>query len=109
MIDTKMKEEVYENEDAAAKAYYSYLSGILKQARKLFSRQRKYMADNNETTQALLLFLKEFPDLFAHNFSVGDREIIKWALGENIKQNRILIDTISGLETGLCLPLEYED
>jgi len=86
-----------------------YVNGLIKQAHKLFSRQRKYMADNNETTNGLLEFLDKCPDYFSMGFSVGDRDMIKWALSENIKQNQLLIDKIKAVETELGLPLEYDD
>lgn len=109
MTEENVKDrELPEDEAAAEKEYFDYLRKIIKQARKLFTRQQRYMTDNNDTANALLLFLKEYPDLFANGFGITERDMIKWALGENIKHTQLLIDKITELETELGLPLEYD-
>ena len=91
-------------EKSAEKDFWTEL---LKKTRKLFRRQQKYMTDNNETTNALLFFLEMQPEFFAGFFGITERDMIKWALRENIKQNQLFIDKIQEVEREYDLPLEY--
>ena len=63
------------------------------------------MRDNNQTTDGLLIFLDKYPELFAAEYGEINRDIIKWALSENIKKNRELIDKIQEIEKELNLEI----
>jgi len=80
---------------------------IMKKVQRLFYRQSKYMRDNNQTTDGLLLFLDKYPALFADYYEEINRDIIKWALNENIKKNRLLIDKIQEIEDSLGLEMHH--
>ena len=97
------------DEKAIEREIKKYVENLLRQARKLIDKQHKYMTENNETTEALLLFLKKQPEAFATEFGIYEREMFKWALNENCKQNRRLIKKIKELEVTYNLPFEYED
>ncbi len=85
-----------------------FFDTLLKRVKKLFLRQQKYMVDNNETTDGLLLFLDKYPELFELEYDTINRDIIKWALNENIKKNRALIDKIQEVEKKLGLEIHHE-
>ena len=85
-----------------------FFSTLLKRVKKLFLRQQKYMIDNNETTDGLLLFLDKYPELFELEYDTINRDMIKWALNENIKKNRNLIDKIQEVEKKLGLDMHHE-
>jgi len=85
-----------------------WLNSIMKKVQKLFNRQSKYMTDNNQTTDGLLIFLDKYPQLFAEEYGEINRDMIKWALAENIKKNRALIDKIQEIEKELNLPIHQE-
>ena len=73
-----------------------------------FSRQSKNMRDNNQTTDGLLVFLDKYPKLFVNKYGTINRDIIKWALAENIKKNRALIDKVQTIEQELNLDIHHE-
>ena len=86
-----------------------YIKELLKQARKLFNRQSKYMRDNNQTTEGLLYFLGKQPEVFAAHFGIIERDMLKWALQTNINHNNALIDRIKEIEAEYNLPLHGID
>lgn len=85
-----------------------FFTTLMKRAKKLFLRQQKYMVDNNETTDGLLLFLDKYPELFELEYDTVNRDMLKWALNENIKKNRALIDKIQEVEKKLGLDIHHE-
>ncbi|MCL2061346.1 MAG: hypothetical protein FWH03_01800 [Firmicutes bacterium] len=85
-----------------------FFETLMKRVTKLFQRQQKYMTDNNDTTDALLFFLEKYPELFADEYGTINRDMIKWALAENIKRNRALIDKIQEIEKKLNLEIHHE-
>ena len=86
----------------------AFFESLMKRVEKLFARHSKYMSDNNETTDGLLLFLDKYPELFACDYDIIARDMIKWALAENIKKNRALIDKIQEIEKKHNLDIHHE-
>ncbi len=85
-----------------------WLTALMKKATGLLERHQKNMTDNNETTDALLLFLDKYPELFADTYGEINRDMLKWALAENSKKNRQLIDKIQEIEKTLNLDIHHE-
>ena len=75
---------------------------------RLFDRHSKYRTDNNQTVDGLLIFLDKYPELFAGEYEKINRDMIKWALGENIKKNQELIDKIQEIEKRFNLETHHE-
>ena len=96
------------NPDTAEQDFEQWRKSLMKKVQRLFNRQSKYMTDNNQTTEGLLLFLGKYPELFADEYGVINRDIIKWALAENIKKNRALIDKIQEIEKELNLEIHHK-
>ena len=82
---------------------------LIKKVRRLFNRHSKNMADNNDSTSVLLMFLDKYPTVFADEFGVIERDMLKWALDVNTKNNQLLIDKIKEIETEYNLPLHGID
>jgi hypothetical protein len=76
-------------------------TSLMKRIEKLFARQSKYMTDNNQSTEALLIFLDKYPELFRDEYGEINRDMIKFALHKNIEKNRELIDKIQEIEKKL--------
>jgi len=81
---------------------------ITKNVQKIINRQSRYMWDNNKTTDAVIEFLDVCPDMFAVIYDTMRRDMVKWALNENIKKNRALIDKIQAVEKDLNLEIHHE-
>jgi len=77
------------------------ITAFMKKVDRLFIRQSKYMYDNNETTDCLLEFLDKYPELFVTEYGETNRDMIKWALNQNMQKNRELIDKIQEVEKRL--------
>ncbi len=86
-----------------------FLDTLTKQADKLFNRHSKYRGDNNETAQALLIYLDKYPELFANEYGAINRDMLKWSLQENIKTTQALLDKVKAIETAFNLPLHPQD
>jgi len=91
----------------SAKQCEIWYDNIMRKVRRLFNRQSKYMTDNNETTDGLLIFLDKYPEWFANEYGEINRDMIKWALAENIKKNRAMIDKIQAIEKALNLEIHH--
>jgi len=81
---------------------------LMRRVEKLFARQSKYMTDNNESTDCLLIFLDKYPELFRDEYGEINRDMIKFALHKNIEKNRELIDKIQEIEKYYNLPMHHE-
>ena len=81
---------------------------VMKDVGKIINRQSKYMLDNNQSTDVLIEFLGQCPHMFTNVYDAIGRDIIKWALNENIKKNRALIDKIQAVEKELNLEIHHE-
>ncbi|MCL2796977.1 MAG: hypothetical protein FWD58_02860 [Firmicutes bacterium] len=86
----------------------AFFESLMERVKKLFARLSKYMTDNNQTTDGLLLFLDKYAELFACDYDTISRDIIKWSLAENIKKSRALIDKIQEIEKRLGLDIHHE-
>jgi hypothetical protein len=102
------KKDLPTTETAKPENYDQWEKDIMKKVQRLFNRQSKNMTDNNQTTDGLLLFLDAYPELFADKYGMINRDMIKWALHENIKKNRELIDKIQEIEKELNLEIHHE-
>ena len=91
------------------KEFRKYVNDLTKKSRKLFNKHAFHIGYNNEIVDCLIAFLEKHPIIFAANYDITERDMIKWALSENIKQNQRMIDKIKEVETNFDLPLEYKD
>jgi hypothetical protein len=106
IVDIELTEPNISVNPATIAQFEIWHESIMKKVAKLFKRQAKYMVDNNETTDALLVFLEKYPELFANEYEMVARDMIKWALTENIRKNRALIDKIQEVEDNLGLEVK---
>ena len=106
-----VKDEMEENElpvgktDMSPEEVRKWIKTFMRKIERLFIRQSKYMHDNNQTTECLLLFLDKYPELFASEYGEINRDMIKWSLSKNMDYNRLLIDKIQEIEKKLNLEI----
>ena len=81
---------------------------LIRQVTKTFNRVSRNMRENNQSIDALILFLDNYPELFADNYDEIGRDMEKWVLSESIKKNRKLIDKIQEIERTLNLAMHDE-
>ena len=81
---------------------------LMKKVNRLFDRHSKYRTDNNDTADGLFIFLDKYPELFVQEYGTINRDMLKHALMENIKKNRMLIDKIQEIEKQLNLEMHHE-
>ena len=93
-------EEIIKLEDAENK-----MSDLMRRFRKFLNRHSRNMSYNNDAADCLLLYLDFYPQIFAMEYGEISRDAIKWALAENIKANRRLIDKIQEVEKNLNLEI----
>jgi len=96
MVDIELTEKAGVAVDS--KDVQKWLDDLLKRIDKLFKRLSKHTTDNNESIDCLFLFLEKYPQFFIDEYGTINRDMIKWALAENIKKSRQLIDKIQQIE-----------
>ncbi|MCL2570334.1 MAG: hypothetical protein FWE16_03955 [Firmicutes bacterium] len=67
------------------------------------------MGSNNTIIESIVEFMKNEPSVFAFSRDAENRNFLKWAISENIKQNKLLLKQICKVEKKFNLPLEHPE
>jgi len=103
MIDMELSIAESSVSPQTVRQFEQWHESIMRKVNRLFERHSKYMTDNNQTTDALLIFLDKYPELFASEYGAINRDMLKWSLNLNILKNRALIEKIQEIEKELKL------
>jgi len=104
-----MSEKAETRKPMTEKEVKEWAKKLIKEVWKLLNRHSNNMSDNNETIVVLLMFLEKYPMIFAHDFGMIERDMIKWSLKRNIEHNQKLVEKIEQIEKDFNLPLHGID
>jgi len=85
------------------------LKELEKATNKMFLKLSKNIDTNNDTIAALLLYLDTLPLMFAEQYGMLNRDMLKWTLRQHIGKFEDLIAKIEQIEKEHNLPMHGID
>ena len=91
--------------DMAEREAQAYLQGMVSGVKKIRRKLSRDIQKNSDISDGLVRFIESNPELYFAGIGETENDMLKWALSENIKNTKALLDKIHEYEDKTGFPI----